>query len=86
MAMYSLLRNNSRPKESDILLALDGNMCRCTAYNPIAAAVSAFATDVEEMPLCKQKIRFEPIGEAPFPEELRRLPLRLSYDYEVLSE
>ena len=73
MAMYTLLRNVQKPTEAQIMQALDGNMCRCTAYNPIAAAVSAFAADIEDMPLCKSKVKYDTRNEIQFPDELRNM-------------
>lgn len=54
MAMYTLLRTNANPTEAAIIQALDGNICRCTGYNPIAAAVSSFASDVEDFKFVKK--------------------------------
>jgi len=39
----SLLMRNSRPTKNDIKNALSGNLCRCTGYTKIIAAVEAAA-------------------------------------------
>ena len=39
MAAEALLRKNPHPQEADIREAISGNLCRCTGYNRIIAAV-----------------------------------------------
>jgi carbon-monoxide dehydrogenase small subunit len=39
MAAEALLRRNARPADSEIVRALEGNLCRCTGYRSIVAAV-----------------------------------------------
>ena len=39
MAATGLLNHNPRPTDADIVHALEGNMCRCTGYVNIVAAV-----------------------------------------------
>ena len=39
MAAYDLLRSTPRPTETDVREALSGNICRCTGYQNIVAAV-----------------------------------------------
>lgn len=39
MTSYYLLQNNASPTESQIKQALSGNICRCTGYRKIEAAV-----------------------------------------------
>lgn len=36
---YALLRDNPRPTEEEIRVALSGNLCRCTGYNAIIKAI-----------------------------------------------
>lgn len=43
MSTYSLLQANPQPSESEIRMALSGNLCRCTGYNKIIEAVEAAA-------------------------------------------
>jgi carbon-monoxide dehydrogenase small subunit len=43
MAAVCLLRENPRPSEAEIAAALDGNLCRCTGYVNIVAAVKRAA-------------------------------------------
>jgi carbon-monoxide dehydrogenase small subunit len=35
----ALLRDNPRPSDEEIRVALSGNLCRCTGYQNIVAAV-----------------------------------------------
>ena len=39
VSAHALLRRNPDPSEEEIRLALAGNLCRCTGYQKIAAAV-----------------------------------------------
>jgi carbon-monoxide dehydrogenase small subunit len=41
MAATALLKNNPRPSEDEIRHGLEGNLCRCTGYQNIVAAVKA---------------------------------------------
>ena len=43
MATVSLLQENPAPTESEIRLALEGNLCRCTGYHNIVEAVRSAA-------------------------------------------
>ncbi|MRD46423.1 2Fe-2S iron-sulfur cluster binding domain-containing protein [Caenimonas koreensis DSM 17982] len=43
MAAAGLLATNPKPSEADIVHALDGNICRCTGYVNIVAAVQQAA-------------------------------------------
>ena len=43
MAAVHLLRHNARPTEAEIATALEGNLCRCTGYVNIVAAVKRAA-------------------------------------------
>ena len=48
MAAVSLLADNPDPSEAEIRHALEGNLCRCTGYQNIVAAIrSAAAAGVE---------------------------------------
>jgi aerobic carbon-monoxide dehydrogenase small subunit len=44
MAAVSLLQENPMPTDSEIRLALEGNLCRCTGYHNIVEAVRSAAT------------------------------------------
>jgi carbon-monoxide dehydrogenase small subunit len=44
MATAGLLAKNPRPTEEQIVYALEGNLCRCTGYVNIVAAVQQAAT------------------------------------------
>ena len=43
LAASALLKENPQPNEGEIREALAGNLCRCTGYEPIVAAVRAVA-------------------------------------------
>ncbi|GAA2590516.1 (2Fe-2S)-binding protein [Dactylosporangium fulvum] len=43
VAVHDLLAHNPRPSEPDIREALAGNLCRCTGYEHIVAAVNLAA-------------------------------------------
>ena len=43
MAAETLLRNNPSPSRDEVVEAISGNICRCTGYEPIIAAVLAAA-------------------------------------------
>ncbi|HET7529702.1 MAG TPA: (2Fe-2S)-binding protein [Mycobacteriales bacterium] len=43
MAAVSLLRENPSPTAADVRSGLEGNLCRCTGYHNIVAAVLAAA-------------------------------------------
>ncbi len=47
MAAASLLAQNPHPSESEIRHALEGNLCRCTGYQNIVAAVHTAAVGAE---------------------------------------
>ena len=47
MAAASLLAQNPDPSESEIRHALEGNLCRCTGYQNIVAAVHTAAVGAE---------------------------------------
>jgi carbon-monoxide dehydrogenase small subunit len=44
MAAADLLRDNPHPSTQEIREGLEGNLCRCTGYQPIVAAVRAAAS------------------------------------------
>ena len=44
MSATALLAENPHPTEAEIVHALEGNLCRCTGYVNIVAAVQAAAT------------------------------------------
>ena len=43
MAAKALLDRNPRPSRDEIVEAISGNLCRCTGYEPIVAAISEAA-------------------------------------------
>jgi carbon-monoxide dehydrogenase small subunit len=48
MAAYGLLRQNPRPSDEEIKRAISGNLCRCTGYRNIVAAIRAAADALAE--------------------------------------
>lgn len=46
MAAVSLLAENPNPTEAEVREGLEGNLCRCTGYHNIVAAVLAAARDL----------------------------------------
>lgn len=49
MSTYAFLRKNPDPSETQIRLALAGNLCRCTGYIPIFRAVRKAAVSMREL-------------------------------------
>jgi len=43
MSLFALYKRMDRPSRADTLIALSGNLCRCTGYRPILAAAAAMA-------------------------------------------
>jgi carbon-monoxide dehydrogenase small subunit len=50
MTAWCLLRANPSPSEADIVHALEGNLCRCTGYVNIIAAVRQAAEVLRDAP------------------------------------
>ena len=48
IAIDQLLRDNPNPTEAEVRRGLDGNLCRCTGYKNIVAAVRWAATHPQE--------------------------------------
>lgn len=48
LAAKSLLDENPRPTEDDIVHYMDGNICRCTGYVPIVRAIQKAAGTIRE--------------------------------------
>jgi carbon-monoxide dehydrogenase small subunit len=47
LSSYALLQENPSPTESDIKTAIAGNLCRCTGYKQIVAAIQQTAEDLQ---------------------------------------
>jgi carbon-monoxide dehydrogenase small subunit len=45
---YSLLKKNASPSESEVLEAMDGNLCRCGAHPRIVKALQTAAREMKE--------------------------------------
>jgi carbon-monoxide dehydrogenase small subunit len=45
MSAYGLLRKNSQPSDGQIKKAISGNLCRCTGYGNIVAAIKEAAAN-----------------------------------------
>jgi aerobic carbon-monoxide dehydrogenase small subunit len=48
ISCYALLLSNENPSREDILTAIAGNFCRCTAYQNIVKAVQQAAAEIRE--------------------------------------
>ena len=48
MSAYALLERNSHPSDDEIRTALEGNLCRCTGYDRIVAAIRLAAERIAE--------------------------------------
>ena len=46
LTAYSLLQDNSKPSESEIIHAMDDNLCRCGSYKRIIQAVQTAALEM----------------------------------------
>ena len=46
MSAAALLNHNSSPSEEEIRIGLSGNLCRCTGYAKILAAVARTASEI----------------------------------------
>jgi len=50
MNVVQLLERNPNPSETEIRVALEGNLCRCTGYHNIVKAVQHAAKQMQEKP------------------------------------
>jgi carbon-monoxide dehydrogenase small subunit len=48
MAAAALLENNLRPSDEEIRYGIAGNLCRCTGYTKMIAAISEVAASIPE--------------------------------------
>ena len=48
MSAYGLLRKRSRPNDEQIKKAISGNLCRCTGYGNIVAAIKEAAANFDD--------------------------------------
>ena len=48
MSAYALLQENTQPSDEEIRTAIAGNLCRCTGYTKIVAAVQKAAAQMHE--------------------------------------
>jgi carbon-monoxide dehydrogenase small subunit len=53
MTAADLLKNNRKPSEEEIRVALEGNFCRCTGYHNIVKAVQ-YAADKMSAPRARK--------------------------------
>lgn len=49
MSMYTLLRNNPLPTQTEMESAFEGNLCRCTGYRPILDGFRTFTKEYCQM-------------------------------------
>jgi aerobic carbon-monoxide dehydrogenase small subunit len=54
MSVYGLLADNPDPSEEEILEGISGNLCRCTGYQNIVAAVRRAAGLLAERPALEE--------------------------------
>jgi carbon-monoxide dehydrogenase small subunit len=54
MSAYALLTMNPAPSDDEILTAFEGNLCRCTGYSKILAAVRRAAATLASAPDSKE--------------------------------
>ncbi len=47
LTAYALLQKNSNPSESEIIYAMDDNLCRCGSYRRIIRAIQTAATELK---------------------------------------
>ena len=50
MTLVDFLRTNPRPSDAEIRVAISGNLCRCTGYEPIVRAVLAVTGQIKPGP------------------------------------
>jgi carbon-monoxide dehydrogenase small subunit len=50
MAAADLLRDNPQPTQQEVREGLEGNLCRCTGYQNIVAAVLRAAAEMSGQP------------------------------------
>ena len=46
VSCYALLRSNNNPSREEILIAIAGNLCRCTGYQAVVKAVEQAAAEL----------------------------------------
>jgi carbon-monoxide dehydrogenase small subunit len=58
MSCYALLLHNANPAEEDVRRAIEGNLCRCTNYSGVVAAVLETAQGMQP-PTVKKEVTHE---------------------------
>ncbi|XP_058793000.1 xanthine dehydrogenase isoform X2 [Phymastichus coffea] len=56
MSMYALLRSMPKPTMTDMEVAFQGNLCRCTGYRPIIEGFKTFTEDWQQSQRLSQTI------------------------------
>lgn len=74
MNTHSFLRSHDRPTEREIEDIFGGNLCRCTGYRPILAAMRTFAVDHDPDLVAGMKCEADPY----FPLQVRSAPATCS--------
>jgi aerobic-type carbon monoxide dehydrogenase small subunit (CoxS/CutS family) len=71
MATKALLERNPSPSREEVLVALSGNVCRCTGYLPIVDAVLAAARNARSMLGTRPPVRetLAAAGATTFPDQ-----------------
>ncbi len=57
MTSYALLKRNPKPGELEIREAISGNLCRCTGYQNIVAAIDQAAKALATTPAAKEAVK-----------------------------
>jgi carbon-monoxide dehydrogenase small subunit len=50
ISALNLLQDNPTPTDSDIRMAISGNLCRCTGYNKIVDAIAEAGRQMKTKP------------------------------------
>jgi carbon-monoxide dehydrogenase small subunit len=50
ISALNLLQDNPTPRDSDIRMAISGNLCRCTGYNKIVDAIAEAGRQMKTKP------------------------------------
>jgi carbon-monoxide dehydrogenase small subunit len=56
MTAYALLKRNAKPSEPEIREAISGNLCRCTGYQNIVAAIAQASSQLAK-PAAKEPVK-----------------------------
>lgn len=71
LAASALLTKNPKPTEREIREALAGNLCRCTGYEPIVAAVQSVAAATSAAKMAAKTVAKSPVRRKSTPSRRR---------------